>query len=109
MVPGILHRGLQDLAKLLTIAVDQTARIEAGQTPALTLRIETIGRRAHFDRRQDEILIVPRIKSIWPNADRKIKIEPDWQPETTCSIAARLKLLVSNPLYEFKIAELIGL
>ena len=105
---GILHRCAQDFAERRATGFDQFERIDAGQAPALALRVERVRRCADLDLRQVEILLVPGVEAVRPDADREVEIEPDRKPRVTRAIAAGSELLIGDPLHVLDKGKLVG-
>src|SRR3954449_11004029 len=103
--PGIVHGGAQHAAERIKLPIFEADRIEPGQSPILSRRVENVRRRTDGSSGQDGILVAPCVETVVAHADGDIKIKPNWQIPGAGS--TKVKLLVSDPLHKLKEADLL--
>ena len=97
---GVPHgRGYQP-AHRLEVAGGQRMRIEGGEAPVLTRRIEFVGRGADRNIGKHDVLIAPGIGAVRVDADGDIDIKSDRKTVPPRLVTAGLQLAVSDPLHE---------
>ena len=101
-----MHRGAQHAAERIKLPIFEADRIEPGQTPILSRRVENVRRRTDGGSGQDGILVAPCVKTVVAHADGDIQIKPNWQIPRASAGSTKIELLVSDPLHELDKADI---
>ena len=104
--PSIMHRGAQHAAERIKLSIFEADRIEPGQTPILSRRIENVRRRTDGRSGQDGILVAPCVKTVVAHADGNIQIKPNRQIPRASAGSTKIELLVGDPLHELDKADI---
>src|ERR1700755_2954917 len=100
--PGIAHGSPQHATERIKLPIFEADRIEPGQSPILSRRVENVGRRTDGSSGPDGILIAPCGETVVAHADGDIEIKPNWQLPRAGAGSTKVKLLVSDPLQKFE-------
>src|SRR5262245_45213669 len=101
----VAHGRPQHAAKRFELSGLEAGRIESGQTPVLSRCVEGVWRRTNCHRRQDGVLIAPRVEAVAANPDRNIEVEPERQSPFAGFGATTVELIVGYPLYKLEQAD----